>query len=189
MFVLSTSAAAAEVSIEMTVDGEQVEDGDAVDVDQVATVDVHVESDQELNFVRTSLGTQDYTVGVNSTEFRVNQTVTTLLGDNSYRVYAEDVDGESASTEVTMERPPATEAEFRQVVRNYQNRLDSMQDEMNELENRSQNLSSENERLQDEVDDLESQVEDDGGLLPQPGFGVVVVLIALVTFAVAGRRR
>lgn len=189
MLVLSTSAAAAEVSIEMTVDGEQVEDGDTVDVDQVATVEVDVDSDQQLNFVRTSLGTHAYTVGVNSTEFNVNQTVTTLLGDNSYSVYAEDVEGESASMEVTLERPPANEAEFRQVVRNYQNRLDSMQKEMNELENHSQNLSRENEQLRDEVEDLESQVEDDGGLLPQPGFGSVVALIALVTFAAAARRR
>lgn len=189
MLVLSTSAAAAEVSIDMSVDGEQVEDGDSVDVGQVATVDIHVNSDEELNFVRTSLGTEEYTVGVNSTEFRVNQTVTTLLGDNSYTVYAEDVGGESASLEVTMERPPATEAEFRQVVRQYQNRLDGMQEEMNELENQSQNLTQENERLRDEVEELESQAEDDGGLLPQPGFGFGVALAALFAVAVAARRR
>lgn len=188
LLLLSAAPAAAEVSIEASVDGEQVADGDAVDVGEVATVEVEVDSDSELNFVRTSLGTHEYTVGVNSTSFRVNQTVTALLGDNSYRVYAEDVDGESASLEVTLERPPANEAEYRQVVRQYRSQLAEMQQEMNELENRSEDLSSENERLRQQVEDLESQVEEDDGLLPQPGFGFVAALAALLAITAARRR-
>lgn len=184
-----SSPAVASTSIDLEVDGETVEDGDTVEVEEVTEMEVYVESDEELNFVRTSLGTEEYTVGVNATEFRLNQTLTTLLGDNSYTVYVEDLEENSSSLSVTLERPPTTEVELRQAVRRYEQRLDRMQSEMNELENHSSNLTEENERLRSEIDDLESDTGGQDRLIPLPGFGFVAAFAALSTFTLLARRR
>lgn len=184
-----SSPAAAAVSIDLAVDGETVEDGDTVEVEELTEVEVYVESDEELNFVRTSLESEEYTVGVNATEFRLNQTLTTLLGDNSYTVYAEDVEEASATVSVTMERPPGNEAELRRVVRRYEQRLDRVETEMNELENRSNNLTRENERLRSEIDDFEAEIEEQDRLIPLPDFGFVAAFAALSAFVLLSRRR
>lgn len=175
LLLLTATPAAAELSIDLEVDGEPVEDGDSVEVGETASIQLYVESDGELNFVRTTLGAEEYSVGVDSTRFRLNQTVTTLLGDNSYSVYAEDLDGGSASVEVTLERPPSTEAEFRRAVRQYQSRVDEMEREIDQLRNRSEQLSEENEQLRQEVEQMEGETGS-----PLPGFGFVAATLAVL---------
>ncbi len=177
---LTTGVAAASISIDLSVDNETVDDGDSVEVDGIAEIEIYVESERDLNFVRTTLGTEEYAVGVNATEFHLNQTLTTTLGENTYTVYAEDVDESSASKSVTLDRPPRTEAEFRQVVQQYERDLELIESEMEGLREARDNLSAENEQLRHQIQELEEELEEEEGL---PGFGVGVAVAALLTAA------
>lgn len=183
LFTASTPVAAS-VSIDLEIDGEPVEDGDVVDVEEVAEVAIQVESDDTLNFVRTSLGTEEYSVGVDATEYRVNQTLVPPLGQSHYTVYAETLGSDSASKSVTLDRPPANEAEFRQVLRQQRNELERMQQQMTELREHRENLSAENERLRQEIE----EVEEEDGVVPLPGFGFGVALAALAALTFGSRR-
>jgi len=176
-------AAADPVSIEVSVEGEAVEDGETFEVDeQEVAVGVTVESENELNTLETSLHNTTVYAGINETRHSTSQILETRAGSNLYTVVAKDLEGNEARFTVDLYREPVTPAEIRDAVESLEERRGSLEDEIDELEHRRDELNRTRQDLLQQVDDGDDEEPDDDGE-GLPGFGVFAALVALALVA------
>lgn len=178
VFTVSTGAVSA-VEVDVEVEGEEVEDGDELDLtDRDLNFDdirvfVTASSDAGLSSVKIDYeGRMQYS-GVIQESYSTSTGLQVGLGSSTLTVEAEDTTGEQETVEVTLTRDAATEAELRGLLQSSENDLEDLEDEIEELEEYEQRLIEENERLQEEVEESDTDGE---GL---PGFSVLAALIAL----------
>lgn len=188
------SAQDGDVSIQVSAGGEEYDDGERVDVEaDELMVNVTVESENELNFLRSSLHTQSIVVGVSGNSYNTSHVLETRLGPNDYTVTVEDVDGNVARHSVNFYKEATSPRELRQVVNRLQNRKERLEDDIDELRNRRDKLNETRRELRQELNETRNdggdtnETEDSEEPQGLPGFGVLVALFAVALVA-AGRR-
>ena len=188
------SAQDGDVSIQVSAGGEEYDDGERVDVEaDELMVNVTVESENELNFLRSSLHTQSIVVGVSGNSYNTSHVLETRLGPNDYTVTVEDVDGNVARHSVNFYKEATSPRELRQVVNRLQNRKERLEDDIDELRNRRDELNETRQELRQQLNETRNdggdtnETEDSEEPQGLPGFGVLVALFAVALVA-AGRR-
>lgn len=188
------SAQDGDVSIQVSAGGEEYDDGERVDVEaDELMVNVTVESENELNFLRSSLHTQSIVVGVSGNSYNTSHVLETRLGPNDYTVTVEDVDGNVARHSVNFYKEATSPRELRQVVNRLQNRKERLEDDIDELRNRRDELNETRQQLRQQLNETRNdggdtnETEDSEEPQGLPGFGVLVALFAVALVA-AGRR-
>jgi hypothetical protein len=188
------SAQDGDVSIQVSAGGEEYDDGERVEVEaDELMVNVTVESEKELNFLRSTLHTQSIVVGVSGNSYNTSHVLETRLGPNDYTVTVEDVDGNVARHSVNFYKEATSPRELRQVVNRLQNRKERLEDDIDELRNRRDELNETRQELRQELNETRNdggdtnETEDSEEPQGLPGFGVLVALFAVALVA-AGRR-
>lgn len=189
--VLASGGVAAQ-EIEVDVAGEQVEDGEEVDVTELdvdpdsVEVGVSVTSDSTIRTVSIEYDGRTEYSGVNKNSYVTTTEVEVGLGSSKFTVTATGSDGEEEVVEITLRRDATNEAELQSLVNERQRDVEDLEEDIQQLQDYEENLSQENEGLQNEVEDLQQQVnESEEGL---PGFTVSLVLMSFALVA-AGRAR
>ena len=187
----------ADSEISVTVDGQDVADGETVEVGASPFVNVTVESDATLNYVRTGTGSSFSINSVDTSTYRTARNVS-VLSEVEFAVEANEVGGETYTHTVVLTRPSDTPRDLQRDVRSIRDSIRSMEDEVNRLEERRNELQQRNENLTQRLNETRQEAEnngsedgDDGGGGGQgmPGFTVVVALVAVSVAAIAVRHR
>ncbi len=181
----SLTAVAASPDVSVYVDGESVDDGDTVEVED-ATVDVRVvvDSGTTLSSVRTEAGTSSSIAALNRTTYNASQSIS-VGQETVFTAEVTDVEGTTVSHEVTLTRPTETATDAARLVDDLEDRVGSLEGEVDDLEERRNELERENENLTDRLNETADDGDDDGEGLP--GFGFVAALVALSAVAAARR--
>lgn len=188
-FGVMTGAVSA-VNVDIEVEGEQVEDGDEVDLTD-ADVDhddveanVSVSSDSTLESVRIEHDGRTQYSAVNRDSYLTTTSLDVGIGESTLTVTASDSSGDEDSVEVSLTRDAASQAELRSMLDDRERDVEEIEDDIEALERHEANLTEENDRLEQEVDELEQQVDEQG--LPGFAFSAAIVAFGLTAFA---RRR
>ncbi len=185
--LVASPASADSVSVEVVVEGEQVEDGETFEVEeQEVAVGITVESENELNTLETNLHNTTVYAGINETRHTTSQVLETRAGSNVYTVVATDLEGNEARLAVDLYREPVTPAEIRDAVESLEDRRNTLESEIDELEERRDQLNQTRQELLEQVDEDDDGEPEDEGL---PGFGVLAALVALSLVAFRVDRR
>ncbi len=189
--VLASGGVAAQ-EIQVDVAGEQVEDGDEVDVSEVdvdpdaVEVGVSVTSDSTISTVSIEYDGRTEYSAVNSESYVTTTEVEVGLGTSPLTVTATGSDGDEETVEVTLRKDATTEAELQSLVNERQRDVDDLEEDIQQLQDYEDNLSQENDRLEDEVEELRQEAENAGEGLP--GFTVSLVLASLALVAAVRAR-
>ncbi|MFP4188353.1 MAG: PGF-CTERM sorting domain-containing protein [Halobacteriales archaeon] len=187
------SAQDGDISVEVLVAGEEYDDGERVEVDDdELTVNVSVESENELNAFESRLHSRSILVGVTGNSYNTSHLVETRVGPNEYTVVVEDVDGNVERHTVNFYKEATTARELQTVVERLQNRKERLEDDIDTLEDRRDELRETRDNLSDRLNETEADGDGSDGSgaddeqEPQglPGFGAVVALVALALVAV-----
>jgi PGF-CTERM protein len=186
VFVLSVTAVqavAAQPTIDLTVDGQSVTDGQNVTVGASPEVDIAVSSSEPLEFVDIRTDGDVRSVGYDSTEFRFNHSPAVSFGRNRYAVTAATAN-DRTTVEVWLEKPASTREELQAQIRTIRQQIQLINDTNRALQQEKENLTEENRRLRERLN------ESDGGSgNGQPGFTAVVALLAAIGAVAIGHRR
>lgn len=186
------SGGVAAMEIEVDIAGEQVEDGDEVDVTELnvdpnsVDVGVTVTSDSSISTVSIEHDGRTQYAAVNRESYVTTTALDVGLGGSTLTVTATGEGGEEEVVEVDIQRDATNEAELRSLVDERQRDVEDLEDDIGELQEYEDNLSQENENLEDEVEELQQQVNESGEGLP--GFTFSVFLSALALLAAARAR-
>jgi len=183
----------AESEITVAVNGENVADGETVEVGLSPFVNVTVESDTTITSVRTGIGSS-YSINSVDTGFFQTARNITVLNEEEFTVEANEASDEYTHT-VTLTRPSETPRDFQREVRSIRRDIESMEEEADRLEERRKELRQRNENLTRRLNETRAELDngsedgdgDDGQGLP--GFTVVAALVALSLVALAARYR
>ena len=195
--VALSPSVSADSEISVTVDGEDVADGETVEVGASPFVNVTVESDTTLNYVRTGTGSSFSINSVDTSTYRTARNVS-VLSEVEFAVEANEVGGETYTHTVVLTRPSDTPRDLQRDVRSIRDSIRSMEDEVNRLEERRNELQQRNENLTQRLNETRQEAENngsedgddgDGGGQGMPGFTVVVALVAVSVAAIAVRHR
>ena len=181
------SAQDGDISVQVSVAGEEYEDGERVDVDEDAlTVNVTVESENELNAIESSLHSRSIIRGVTGNSYNTSHVLETRVGPNEYTVVVEDADGNIERHTVNFYKEATTPRELQRVVERLENRKERLEDEIDDLERRRDELRETRDNLSDRLNRTENggDATDGDGAEEQepqglPGFGVLIALVAL----------
>ena len=189
------------ISLEVSVDGEEYDDGERVEIDADELIaNVSIESENELNVVETTVHTQSIIAGVTGNSYNTSHVIETRIGPNEYTVRVEDVDGNMARHTVNFYKEATTPRELQQVVDRLEQRRERIEDDIESLRDRRDELNETQQDLRQRLNETESNGGGDGNGAdngggdeqePQglPGFGVVVTLVAAgLVGAGVGRR-
>lgn len=185
----SCGVAAQEIQVDVA--GEQVEDGDEVDVTELdvdpesVDVGVSVSSDSTIRTVSIDYEGRTQYAAVSKQSYVTTTVVDVPLGSSTLTVTATTESGDE-EVEVTLRRDATNEAELRSLVDARERDVEDLQDDIQQLQDYEENLSQENERLQNEVEELQQQVDESGEGLP--GFTFTVFLAAFAAVAAARAR-
>ena len=196
LMLVSTAAATADVTV--TVDGEEVDDGETFEVESsVTVVNVSVESDGTLTSVSTETGSSSSIAGLDRSTYTTSRTVT-VSGETSFSVEATDGDG-TTTHEVTLRRSTGSASDAQQTLNDLQDRVDDIEGDIDSLEERRNRLQETRDNLSERLNETEGGSDggngsdgdgsNDGGGngSPLPGFGVFVALVAFAAVGVARR--
>lgn len=190
LLAMGATSAAAQTTIDVTVDGEPTSDGERVTVGPSAAVNVSVTSSEELEYVDVTIDGRTISEGVDEGGVNMSQSLDVEFGTTRYGVRATEADGGTATHEIVLDRPAESPDEIRQQLDRIGRQLDDLEARNEHLSEVRDNLSAENERLRERLNESDGGDDggDDGGE-GLPGFGAVVALAALVAMVVAAARR
>lgn len=186
VFVLSVTAVhgvAAQPTVDLTVDGQSVTDGQNVTVGASPEVEIAVSSSEPLEFVDIRTDGDVRSVGYDSTEFRFNHSPAVSFGRNRYAVTAATAN-DRTTVEVWLEKPASTRDELQAQIREIRRQLQLINDSNQALMEQKQNLTEENRRLRERLNESGG-----GSANGQPGFTAVAALLTTIGAAAVGRRR
>lgn len=186
LLAVSVTGAAAQPTIDVTVDGEPTTDGERVTVGPSPTVNVSVPSSADLNYVEITVDGRTIGEGVDEDGFNRSHSPDTPFGTTRYVVRATESDGSTTAHEVLLDRPAETPAEIRDQLDRIERELDDLEAQNEHLEEQRENLTAENDRLRQRLNESDGG---DGGTEGLPGFGAVVAVTALVALTVTAARR
>lgn len=193
--VLSLSpSVSAESEITVTVNGENVADGETVEVGSSPFVNVTVESDTTITTVRAGTGNSYSIDGADGSTYQTSRNVS-VLSEKEFSVEVTEEGGGTYTHTVVLTRPSETPRDFQRDVRGIRDEIESMEDEVERLKERREELRQRNENLtrllnetREAVDGNES--EDGGEGEGLPGFTAFAALVALsAVVALLVRRR
>lgn len=197
--VAISPAALAATDITVTVDGEDVSDGDTVEVDDSpATVSFNVSSDTGISLVETEYGTNLDAEGLEARRSYRSRFNVSVFGQKEVSIQATDTGSETQSFRFTLKRSSETSTGLREDLQNIQDRANRLENETSELEERRQELIERREELRKQIenttqganngsgngdedgnDDGNSSDGTGGGGQGLPGFTAVVALVAV----------
>jgi len=189
--VLLVQPAAASPDITVSLDGEEIQDGERVEVQGTVEVRVVAESDGELTRIEIEEGGSTSITGIGEGRSSYNSTwnVTPSVAGNVFTATAVDDSGRS-SVRATFKIPAETTSDIRDAIDELEGETDSLRNEVDELESEKERLEEENRRLRQQVNQTENSTEDGDGSEGMPGFTPFAFLVALVCVAgVAVARR
>lgn len=184
----SGSAVADNVDITVEYDGEEIGDGEKIQVNETEfEVDLVVESETQINSVYANLHNRTVAQGVGEDGYRFNTThvLTTDVGPNVYTVTVNNLDGDTEIHRVDFYREPVTVPELYEAVERLEEEKNELKDEIDQLEEKREELESRNDELLVALNETEEESE---GTLPAaagegeglPGFTVVAALVGLL---------
>jgi len=196
LVVASGSVAADGIDVTVEYDGEEVADGEKVEVEETEfEVNVTVESEDGINSVYATLHNRTLAQGAGGDAYRFNTThvLTTEVGPNEYTVVVKGVNGEKEVHRAYLHRVPTNVGELQEAIHRLEEEKNKLEEEIDELEEKREELENRNEELLVALNETEGSEDS----LPVsagerlPGFTGVGALVALLVAAglVARRRR
>jgi PGF-CTERM protein len=205
--VAASPAVAAAPEVTVTVDGEDVSDGDTVEVeDSPAEVVFNVSSDVGVASVQWEHGTTLDAEGLRARETYDDSFSVPVFGQKDVTVEATDTNDDTRTVTVTLERSSGTAPGVREDLESLEERANRLENDTSELEQRRQELRERREELRQQRQQLENRTSDenggteggngsdgtdgaDGGGQGMPGFTAVVALVAVSVAALSLRKR
>lgn len=171
---------AASPDVTLSLDGEEIQDGERVEVEGTVEVRVVAESDGELTRIEIEEGGTTSITGIGEGRSTYNSTwnVTPSVAGNSFTATAVDDSGRT-SARATFKIPAESPSDIQDAINNLQNETDELSTEIDELESKKQELEEENQRLREEANQTENNT-DDGEGEGMPGFTPFAFLAAFV---------
>jgi len=189
-FVLvSAQPVAGSPDLTVSVDGNEIQDADRVEVNGTVEARIVAESDGELTRIEVE---RDGSVSITSlgegrSSYNVTRSVTPSVEGTPFSVTASDDTG-STSLRSTFVIPAQDPSDIQDAIRGLEQETDKLRQEIDSLESEKQELETQNQRLR-QPNDAESDGSSDspGGM---PGFGVFAFLAAVASVgAVTAVRR
>jgi len=204
--VAASPAVAAAPAISVTVDGEDVSDGDTVEVeDSPAEVVFNVTSDAGISSVQREHGSTLDAEGLTERQTYDDTFNVSVFGEKEVTVEATDTGGETRTVTFLLSRPSEAGPGLREQVESIRERANRLENETSELEQRRQDLRERREELRQELNETRNTRENmesengngngngsdgnSGGGQGMPGFTAVVALVAVSVAALSLRKR